>query len=154
MKPDEFENQLQRQPIRAVPTEWRAEILREANDSVAAVGADVRRLKLKNASNETDQSLLTSAPTSWSREWLWPSPQAWVGLAALWIAIAVLHATSEPRSVNLAKQTPKLSPEMETTLAAQRRELARLLDNFTEPTPAPKAGPPGPRSENVSPPRV
>ena len=148
MKPDEFENQLQRQPLRAAPSEWRAEILRQANDSV---GADVRRLRLHGNEN---QSLLTSAPTTWWREWLWPSPQAWAGLAAVWLVILGLNATTASRSTDMVKQSPKPSPEMDASLAAQRRELARLLDNFTEPTPAPKAGPPGPRSDNVSPPRV
>ena len=151
MKPDDFEKQLQRQPLRAAPAEWRAEILRQANDSV---GADVRRLKSKNTPDELNPSLLTPAPASWWREWLWPSPQAWAGLAALWIVIAVLNATTAPRSSDMARQTPKPSLDAETTLAAQRRELARLLDNFTEPVPAPKAGPSGPRSENVSPPKV
>ena len=151
MKPDDFENQLQRQPLRAAPAEWRAEILREAKASVAA---DVRRRELNSEAPEQDQSLLTSAATIWWREWLWPSPQAWAGLAAMWLVILGLNATTASRSTDIAKQSPKPSLEVETTLAAQRRELARLLDNSTEPTPAPKAGPPGPRSENVSPPRV
>ena len=99
-------------------------------------------------------SRLTPHALPWWHKWLWPSPQAWAGLAALWVAIAVLNVTTGSRSVELAKQTPKPSLDAETTLAAQRRELARLLDNFTEPVPVPKAGPPGPRSENVSPPKV
>jgi hypothetical protein len=151
MKPDDFENQLQRQPLRPVPTGWRAEILHESKASVAA---DVRRLKSNSTSREGDQSLLTSAATIWWREWLWPAPQAWAGLAAAWIAIAILNVTAGPRAGDVAGQSPKPSPEAETMLAAQRRELARLLDNFTEPTPVPKAGPPGPRSESISPPRA
>ena len=151
MKPDDFENQLQRQPLRAASPEWREEILRQAHDSV---GADLRRLKLRSTPGEMNQSLLTSAPTTWWREWFWPSPQAWAGLAAVWLAIVGLNATTTSRSVEIAKQPPQPSSEVETTLAAQRRELARLLDNFSEPTPAPKAGPPGPRSESASPPRV
>jgi hypothetical protein len=137
MKPDDFENQLQRQPLRAVPSEWRAEILQAARASVSPRA-----------------SRLTPHALPWWREWLWPSPQAWAGLAAVWLVILGLNATTSSQSVEIAKQTSKPSPEAETTLAAQRRELARLLDNFSEPTPAPKAGPPGPRSENVSPPRV
>ena len=137
MKPDEFENQLQRQPLREVPTEWRTEIL------LAAQAASSPR-----ASHPTPHA------SPWWREWLWPSPQAWAGLAAVWLVIVAFNVTTSPHSAEMAKQAPKLSPEAETTLAAQRRELARLLDNFTETTPAPKPVPPGPRSENVSPPRV
>ena len=138
MKPDDFENQLQRQPLRAAPAEWRGEILQAA----------------QAATPHASRPAAHASP--WWREWLWPSPQAWAGLAALWIAIAVLNATTESRSSDLAKQTPNpsLEIEAEATLAAQRRELARLLDNFTESVPTPKAGPPGPRSENVSPPKV
>jgi len=137
MKPDDFEKQLQRQPLRELPKEWRAEILRNAR-----------------AAASPHSSLLTPHAASWWREWLWPSPQAWVGLAAFWVAIAVLNVTNGSHSVDMAKQTPKPSPETETTLAAQRRELARLLDNFAESSPKPKAAPPGPRSENFSPPKV
>jgi len=152
MKPDDFENQLQRQPLRPVPTEWRAEILREAKDSAAA---DARRLKSESTPCEEDQSLLTPAPAIWWREWLWPSPKAWAGLAAAWVVIAILNVTNAPSRAEMVKQeAPKPSPELETTLAAQRRELARLLDNFSEPASTPKAGPPGPRSELVSPPKV
>jgi len=135
MKPDDFENQLQRQPLRAAPSGWREEILRGASGTLAPRAASPHVLP-------------------WWHEWLWPSPQAWAGLAAVWLVILGLNVTTASRSTDMAKQSPKPSPEVETTLAAQRRELARLLDNFSEPTPAPKAGPPGPRSENVSPPRV
>jgi len=164
MKPDDFEKQLQRQPLRAAPTEWRAEIMRGASVPLAKVSTTVPVVEVVGSTGETPVDAVASATLapqtvtphalSWWREWLWPSPRAWAGLAALWIAIAVLNSTTAPRSSEMAKQTPKPSPETETTLAAQRRELARLLDNFTEPVPTPKAGPPGPRSENVSPPKV
>jgi hypothetical protein len=137
MKPDEFENQLRRQAVRPVPTMWRDEIL------VAAKAAAV-----------LDSHAAPAVSTPWWREWLWPSPQAWAGLAAAWIVIAVLNATTEPRPVDMAKQVPLPSADTEATLAAQRRELARLLDNPIEPAPPPKTGPPGPRSENFSPPKV
>ena len=153
MKPDDFENQLQRQPLREAPSEWRAEILHAATNAVAA---DVRRRTDEARTVSQSNRLLTSAATSqaWWREWFWPSPQAWAGLAAVWLIILSLNSTTASRAVEITKQSPRPSLEVETTLAAQRRELARLLDNFSEPTPAPKAGPPGPRSENISPPKV
>jgi len=137
MKPDDFESQLQRQPLRAAPAEWRTEILQAARVSVSP-----------------RTSHLAPHTSPWWREWLWPSPQAWAGLAAVWLVILGLNATTASRSIEIAKQSPKPPSEVETSLAAQRRELARLLDNFSEPTPRPKTGPPGPRSENLSPPRV
>jgi len=131
MKPEDFEKQLQRQPLREVPTEWRAEILRSARAARS--------------------SPVTSHDVAWWREWLWPSPQAWAGLAAVWMVILGLNATAPAGPGAVAKRSPAPSVEADATLAAQRRELARLLDNnFAEPTPAPKS-PPGPRSEGVVP---
>jgi len=148
MKPDDFEKQLQRQPLRKVPAGWRTEILRAAHDSVAA---DVRRLHLPD---QNSPGLLTSAATSWWREWLWPCPQAWAGLAIIWVIIAGLNATTPAGPANLAERRPAPSAETDTSLAAQRRELARLLDNnFSDQAPAPKP-PPGPRSEGASPSKV
>jgi hypothetical protein len=133
MKPEDFENQLQRQPLREVPGEWRAEILRSA----------------RAASHETSPP--TPHVVAWWREWLWPSPQAWAGLAAVWMVIVGLNATAPTEPGAVAKRSPTPSVEVDSTLAAQRRELARLLDNnFSEPTPAPKS-PPGPRSEGAAP---
>jgi len=137
MKLDEFEKEMQRQPLRQVPPEWRAAILRSARAAAAS-----------------RSSLLTPHAVSWWREWLWPSPKAWAGLAAVWLVIAGLNLPIASRPSGIAQQTPKPSPEVETTLADQRRELARLLDNLAESAPRPKAVPPGPRSENFSPPKV
>ena len=148
MNTDDFEKRLQRQSLREIPSGWRADILRTANTPVAA---DARRLHLLG---QNDQSHLTSAATAWWREWLWPSPKAWAGLAAVWLVILGLNVTKASHYTDMAKQAPKPSTEMEASLAAQRRELARLLDNFTEPAPTPKSSPPGPRSENFSPPKV
>jgi hypothetical protein len=136
-----------------VPTEWRAEILQAETNALAA---DVRRRMDEVNTAAQPIRLLTSAATNqaWWREWLWPSPKAWAGLAAGWIAIAVLNVTGAPGGAEMAKQSPKPSLEAATTLAAQRRELARLLDNPADPaaTPKPRATPPGPRSELLSPP--
>lgn len=134
MKPEDFEKQLQRQPLREVPGEWRAEILR-ATRSAAAPQPSI------------------FAAMRW-REWLWPSPQAWAGLAAVWMVIFGLNMTTPTDPGAMAKRSPAATAETEMTLAGQRRELARLLDNnFSEPAPAPKQ-PPGPRSEGPSPSKV
>ena len=137
MKPDDFEKQLQRQPLRRMPAEWRAEILE------AADGARTQ-----------DASVLTPRFVSSWREWLWPCPQAWAGLAALWMIIVGLNLTAPTGPGAMAMRGSEPSSEVKTSLAAQRRELARLLDStFFEPAPAPKS-PPGPRSEGPSPSKV
>jgi hypothetical protein len=136
MKPDDFEKQLQRQPLREVPAPWREEVLEAA-----------RRASASRASRLQSQACL-----GW-REWLWPCPQAWAGLAALWMIILGLNATAPAGPGLTAKQSPAPPSETGPTLAAQRRELARLLDNVAEPAQAPKA-PPGPRSEGFAPSKV
>ena len=135
MKPDDFETQLQRLPLRPMPGQWRAEILRVAR----------RQARIQEAA-------AGSHPTAWWREWLWPCPQAWAGLAALWLCILGFNAATFHRRAEMASHQPP--PEVNTTLAAQRRELARLLDNFVESTPIPRTAPPGPRSQSDSPPSV
>ena len=138
MKPDEFEKQLQRQPLRAVPDNWRVEILKAAR-------ATEKRYGLRHSSD--------SVP--WWREWLWPCPQAWAGLVVVWLVVLALNMTGSSRSSSdMAKQATPVP--VDASLSTQRRELARLLDkdNFSEPVPVPKPAPTGPRSEGMSPSKV
>src|SRR5580658_5611090 len=64
----DFEERLRRQSVRPVPAQWRGEILRAARAQPAA-------------------------SSGW-REWLWPCPQAWGGLAAAWGIIFLLTVTA------------------------------------------------------------
>jgi hypothetical protein len=124
MNSDDFEKKLERQPMRAVPAEWRARILREA-----------RRIG-------------TPQPTpaaTWWRELLWPRPLAWAGLAAAWVVIAVFHAAT-PAAPVVAWQA--MAPqEMIRHFAEQRRELTALLSSSGETAAPQQPKPPGPRSQ-------
>lgn len=139
MKPDDFEKQLERQPLREVPPGWREELLQAARAS---------------SSQRVSHAVPQVAP--WWREWLWPAPQAWAALAAVWLVILGLHLRpSNSEAPAIAAHTPAPPVNAATNLFEQRRELARLLDNVSEPEPARKlAAPPGPRSELRAPPRV
>ena len=106
MKPDDFEKQLQRHPLRAVPGEWRGEIL----DAARRAG-------------DHQLSTINPQPISWWRELFWPCPQAWAGLAAAWGVILVLNLASRD-SVQVAK-TSKAAPAPELLIAL--REHRRLL---------------------------
>jgi len=105
---NEFEKQLAGQPRKSVPTEWRAQILKEAR-----------------AQATRDVPATESRPLSWLRELLWPCPQAWGALAAVWIVIAAFRFIT-PGAV------PAMNVEMAkapvTSVPEQRRELANLLD--------------------------
>jgi len=99
MNPD-FENQLQRQPMRAVPPHWRMRIL--------AASAE-------------------PAPAGW-RQWFWPCPQAWAALAAVWVLILginVLNAGAP--SVQFAFIGPRLSHEAVAEVRQEQEILARLI---------------------------
>lgn len=143
MKPDEFEKQLQRQPLRTVPPEWRAEILGQARQAMEA----------NSLPPEQAGERLVAA---WWREWLWPCPEAWAGIAALWMVILGLNATT-PSQEQLTAQKAASSPSVQAAplLAEQRRELARLLESPADLPPVRKPlTAPGPRSEGMSPSKV
>jgi hypothetical protein len=133
MKPDEFEQQLQRQPLRSPPEEWRREILEAANAAARA------------------RTPAFSPPGEpWWREWLWPSPRAWGGLAAAWVIILALNTARLATPAGVASVSPPPSREMIMALSAQRRDLAELLGDAQETSPATKPAPPRPRSERQS----
>ena len=133
MKPDEFEQQLQSQPHRAIPSEWRVEILEAARAA--------RRVHASRATQD-------ATPVPWWRQWLWPCPQAWAGLAAVWMILVGLHITAPSTPPSSTSKSPDSEKQM--AAAAQRRELGRLLDVPTDPAPPSKTTLPGPRSESAS----
>jgi hypothetical protein len=105
---NEFEKQLASQPLKSVPTEWRAQILKEAQ---AQVTRDVSANEFR--------------PLWWLRELLWPYPQAWGALAAVWIVIAVFKFTT-PNSTTA--NAGEIAKNQTISVSEQRRELANLLD--------------------------
>jgi hypothetical protein len=160
MNSDDFEKQLERQPMRAVPPAWRAQILREA---VAAV-SDRRKagqasclsvVANKDRTGETPVPLSRrrseTAATMRLRELLWPRPVAWAGLAAAWVVIAILRAAT-PATPMLAAQQAQSSREALERFTEQRRELAVLLDIRTEPSVPQESKPAGPHSDLPTPP--
>src|SRR5262245_13178174 len=117
MSTDELERQLQRQTLRSVPAAWKEEILQAAQ---AAVRCRARTVPARSTS-------------AW-REWLWPAPPAWAGLAAVWLLIVVLHfsdSVSDPSPASHGDFRP--SPEVLSVLAEQRRWLLELTDGAPQP---------------------
>lgn len=63
---NDFERKLRRQRFRDVPARWRAEIV------------------------PTGEALPRAIEWNW-RDWFWPAPQAWAGLGAVWLLLALLN---------------------------------------------------------------
>jgi hypothetical protein len=121
MKLDDFEQKLQRQPLRQVPAEWRGEIL---------VAADVNR-------RDRPVREFTFAATPFGRflstlnaqlsTLLWPHPRAWAGLAAIWILILAVDFSIRDQSPVRAEKSSPPSPEVIVELHQQQRMLAELI---------------------------
>ena len=140
MNPDDFENQLQRHPIRPAPAEWRAEIL-----ATAKAAAPPTQHATRNP-----PSLLSTFNHHLSTI-LWPCPQAWAGLAAVWLLILIVNYSTEGKSQMMAKKTSPPSPEIVMALKEQHRLMAKLIEPFDQPLAEPsKPFIPRPRSESQS----
>jgi hypothetical protein len=137
MKPDAFEKQLQQRPLRSIPTEWRAEILRISN----------------LPSPETNQSRRFAAapersgPNSWIELF-----RAWrghlTGLAIVWLLILALKATTSNTPETLIASSPSASPEIIVATQEQQHLLAELFEPASIPTAErPKPVAPRPRSD-------
>ena len=116
----EFENQLQRHPMREIPPHWRARIIAAAQP----------------------------APSRW-REWFQPWPQAWKALGAAWVLIFALHFTT-PNEPHQAGNSYAAAPESFAILQEQTMMMAQLLgstDGNEQPVALPLA--PKPRSERT-----
>ncbi len=85
--------------------------------------------------------------TSWWRQLVWPGPQAWAGLAAVWILIFALKIATHDQSHAFAKKSP-VPPEAIAELRQQQLLFAELIGwrEPVDPEP-PKSNSPKPRSE-------
>ncbi len=129
MNADDFEKQVERQPMRQMPADWRAEILGAAASSVP-----------RHAAPNTKR-------TSWWRELLWPCPQAWAGLAAVWVVILAINFSTRERGEIVAQKTEPPSQQEMMAMEEQKRIMAKLRGTFDEPAEQPKTFVPRPRGE-------
>jgi hypothetical protein len=121
MKPDAFEQQLQRQPLRQVPAEWRNVILaaaRTAQDHspAAAIG-------------ERSSSGAAGWPAirDWLSSLLWPSPVAWGGLAGIWFLLLTANHSPSSETRAVARNQTRPDAELITTWAEKERLLSELV---------------------------
>ena len=146
MKPDNFEEKLQRQPLKGIPAEWRGEIL-------AAVAADVNRRNRpvrEFTFAATPFRRFFSSLNSQLSTLLWPHPRAWAGLAAVWILILAVNFSMRDQSPVRAEKSSPPSPEVIVELRQQQRLLAELIGpRDTSDADRSKSFVPQPRSERA-----
>jgi hypothetical protein len=134
MNPDDFEKHLQSQPMRPAPAQWRSEIL--------AAATSASQESSKPGDNPSPASTFQQRLTAL----LWPCPQAWAGLAAVWMVILTIQFCNQP-SQSLAQKISPPSPEMAQALKEQQQMLAQLIAPFAQPAAEPKPFKTGPRSD-------
>ena len=132
----EFEKQLRRQPVKEIPSVWRAEILSAAQAAQPA----------PHVSRVTPHGWLSTLNSQLSTL-LWPHPRAWAGLAAVWVFIFTLNFFTQDKSVMVAEKSAPPSPEVLVELRKQQKLYAELMGAY-EPREAdrPKKLPPQPHS--------
>jgi len=133
MNPDDFEKQLQRQPLSPPPAAWREEILTAA------------RAKIPNKQAPREANVL-----GW-RTFLSRIPLAWGAVAALWLLIIGVNSLVSDGNGTVAAKGPVGRPMM-TAWSAQRIQASLLasgspdLPEIAPPRETPPA-PPRPRSD-------
>ena len=136
MNPEDFEQQLEHQPLRPLPVDWRTDILKAAESASSVPSAPRPAPSLLSTIHSQLSSLL------------WPCPQAWAGLAALWLVILAMNYASEDKSEIMTAKSPPPSPQMMMALQEQRKMLAKLIEPYDEsPAEPPKPFVPRPRGE-------
>jgi hypothetical protein len=140
MSMEDFEKRVERQPLRQLPAEWRSEILTAARQACRSPRAGNEEKAHSQAF--TLKTLLLAL--------LWPCPQAWAGLAVIWVGILGLHVSMSDGSANAAKVTPAPAAQIAKALSEERQLLAELLgakEELTADKPKPVAPRPQSRRE-------
>jgi hypothetical protein len=81
-------------------------------------------------------------------EWLWPSPLAWGGLAAVWVCLLLLQwAAPASRATGSELARSSSGGHIAVIFAQRQRELSSLLESLAPPSPPSKPDAPRPRSQ-------
>jgi hypothetical protein len=138
MNTDDFEQRLQRQRLRQIPAEWREDILsaaRQASPAVRTSPVPWWRFSFSAISHQLSTLL-------------WPCPQAWAGLAAVWLGLLAFNLTTRDAAVVATRHTKPASPQVLMAWREQERLLVELIgppEKLVAERPKPVV--PRPRSE-------
>ena len=138
MNTDDFEQRLQRQPIRRIPARWRGEILREG-----------RPAAVPEIGNTDTASLPTLNWRTTLANLFWPHPKAWAGLAAVWVLIFCLDFSMRDTEPVVAAKASPLSREAIAELRQEHQMWAELIGVDPASDAEPPEFLPQPRSERV-----
>lgn len=99
----DLENKLRNLPFRTPPASLRRDILAAAESGACS--------------------------SKW-RDWLWPSPLAWGGIAALWIFLLGCNVSMRPAGADFAEERPPQANHGPSFAMQSHRELSALLENL------------------------
>lgn len=125
MKNDDFEKQLQKQTLRPVPEHWRNQILQQAREG-----------KSQDPAREKAERPQRERALPWWHQLLWPCPQAWGALAAVWVVVFALNFNSGENKPQMATVAAP-SREVLMALKQQRQLRAELLSASDVPVAEP-----------------
>jgi len=114
MKEDEFEQLIGKQTFREVPSEWRKQLLEQAIRGAAPRGG-----------GETHPSVAVGL-LGQLRSLLWPCPQAWAGLAAIWIGLLMVNVGMN-RGLAPAAAPEPAAPAWAKSFKDQEKLLVELI---------------------------
>ncbi|HEY4414821.1 MAG TPA: hypothetical protein VGO57_03930 [Verrucomicrobiae bacterium] len=105
-----FEDRLRQQPLKAIPTDWRAKILTTAQ-----------------ANRPAPRAFWLSTINQQLSTIFWPHPKAWAALATVWIFILFLNFSIREKSPVVAEKYSPPSPEVMVELRQQKLLFAELI---------------------------
>ena len=136
MNSEDFEKSLQQQQFRQVPPTWKSEVLSNARLSAGTPSyVSVSRVII---------AVLRSQPSMI----FWPSPKAWLSLAAIWMLL--FFANTSLNETHATTASTASLPERERMLVWKQQE--QLLNELLGPEEThvadrPRPAAPSPRSE-------
>ena len=113
MMRDDFEDFLASQPLRPIPPEWRAEILRAAREAAPEPGVP------------------------WWRALLWPSPLAWAGVGCAWVLVIAMNLASRPSARDEISGLPQ-GTKILALIVQEQQSLIELSQLEARPTAPPR----------------